>query len=275
MTATPDPERPVAPADQPFTELRGSTGVLLLHGYSGSPGELRPLGQALAGAGYSVHAPLLAGHGGLPDALHGVRWEDWLASAEAGLEQLRASCRRVFLCGFSAGGLLALRLAVSHALAGLIALAPALRLRGGALLPVAGLLQHVMPWYYPLARANFGDPAVRAAVLARAPDANLDDPAVVAGIRKAARVPIGSLYQLARLQRAVVRDLPRVQLPTLIMQGRRDETVDPQSAALVAERIGSRDKRLIWFDHSGHQLPREREREQVNAAALEWLGQRS
>ena len=53
-------------------------------------------------------------------------------------------------------------------------------------------------------------------------------------------------------------------------------TIDIQRATAAAhERIGSRDKRLIWFDHSGHQLPREREREQVNAAALEWLGQRS
>lgn len=259
---------------QPFFERRGPTGVLMLHGYSGSPGELRPMGQALADAGYTVHGPLLAGHGGAPSQLFGVTWEDWLASAENGLQQIHAQCALVFVCGFSAGGLLALRLAAREPVAGVIALAPALRLRGGGLLRLAGLIQHVMPWYYPLAKANFADPAVRAVVLERAPDTNLDDPAVVEAIRREAKVPIGSLYQLARLQRAVASDLRHVSVPTLIMQGRRDQTVDPRSAELVLAGIAARDKRLQWFEQSGHQLPREAERAAVWASARAWLDAR-
>lgn len=249
----------------------GSVGVLLLHGYSGSPAELQPLGQTLAEAGYNIHAPLLAGHGSTPDALFGVRWEDWQRSAEDGLQYLRTMCPRVFICGFSAGGLLALRLAAREPVAGMITLAPALRLRGGGLLRLAGLLQYVMPWYYPLARANFNNPAVRAAVLERAPEAKLDDPAVVAAIRREAKVPVGSLYQLYRLQRAAQRDLPHIDVPTLIMQGRRDQTVDPRSAELVYRTIRSADKQLRWFEQSGHQLPKEAERTEVWAAALAWL----
>lgn len=254
-----------------FFERRGPVGVLMLHGYSGTPAELLPMAQALASAGYTTHGPLLAGHGGPPSDLLGATSDDWLASAAEGLERLRAHCRTLFVCGFSAGGLLALRLAAREPLAGIILLAPALRLRGGALLPLAGLLQHVVPWYYPLARANFADPAVRAAVLERAPDANLDDPAVVEALRREARVPIGSLYQLARLQRAARRDMARVAAPTLIMQGRLDTTVDPRSADLVASGVATRDTRLVWFERSGHQLPREAERAAVWNSARVWL----
>jgi carboxylesterase len=156
-------------------------------------------------------------------------------------------------------------------MAGLIALAPALRLRGGSLLPTTGLLRHVLPWYYPLANANFTNPAVRAAVLERAPAANLNDPAVIEQIRREAKVPIGSLYELARLQNQVRSDLARVRVPTLIMQGRGDLTVDPRSAIEVAAGIRSRDRRLVWFERSGHQLPREAEREAVWATAQDWF----
>ncbi|KPV39887.1 alpha/beta hydrolase, partial [Kouleothrix aurantiaca] len=156
--------------------------------------------------------------------------------------RLRAACEQIFICGFSAGGLLALRMAAREAAAGVIVLSPALRLRGGNLLQITGLLKHVMPWYYPLARANFADPAVRAAVLERAPEAQLDDPEVVAAIRREAKVPVGSLYELARLQRATSRELPRVRVPALIMQGRRDQTVEPRSAEMVARAIGSPDR---------------------------------
>jgi carboxylesterase len=255
----------------PFFEQRGSIGVLLIHGYSGSPDEMRGMGASLADAGHTVHSPLLAGHGGTPADLFEVRWEDWLASASSGLRLLRECCRTVFICGFSLGGLLALHLAAREPLAGLIVLAPALHLRGGSLLPATRLLRHVLPWYYPLAYANFANPAVRAAVLERAPDADLDDPAVVEHIRREAKVPIGSLYELARLQSQAHGDLTRVRVPTLVMQGRNDQTVDPRSAIKVAASIRSHERRLVWFERSGHQLPREAEREAVWSTAQAWV----
>jgi carboxylesterase len=258
----------------PFLCESGPTGILLLHGYSGSPHEMRPMGQALQAAGYTVHAPLIAGHGGAPADLHGVRWQDWYASALEGLQLLQARRTTVFVCGFSAGGLLALHLAAhtdGAGLAGIITLAPALSLRGGQLLSLTGVLKHVVPWYYPLARADFANPGVRASILERAPEANLDDPAVVAEIKRSARVPVASLHELARLQATVRRDLHRVSIPVLVMQGRLDRTVEPGSAAEVFKRIRSPDRRLVWFEHSGHQLPNEGEREEVWRTAIEWL----
>jgi len=262
---------PNSPRTTPFFEQRGPVGVLMIHGYSGSPDELRGMGVSLADAGYTVHCPLLAGHGGTPDDMFGVRWEDWLTSADAGLRLLHDHCRTVFVCGFSLGGLLALHMAARAPVAGLILLAPALQLRGGSLLRATGLLRYILPWYYPFAHADFASPAVREAVLERAPEANLDDPTVVEQIRREAKVPVGSLYELARLQRQTRGDLTRVRVPTLIMHSRNDETVNPRSAIEVAAGIRSRDQRLVWFERSGHQLPREAEREQVWATARAWL----
>jgi len=128
--------------------------------------------------------------------------KQWYAAAEAGLRRLQEHCRQAFVCGFSMGA--------------------------------TGLLRQVMTWYYPLAKANFADPAVRTAVLDRAPAADLDDPTVVAQIRREAKVPVGSLYEMVRLQQAARRDLRRVSAPALIMQGRNDQTVDPRSAAELA-----------------------------------------
>ncbi|MBC8163343.1 MAG: alpha/beta fold hydrolase [Roseiflexaceae bacterium] len=257
-----------------FSIDRGDTGVLLIHGYSGSPTELRELGDYLAARGYSVAAPLLSGHGAGPDALFEVGWQRWLADALIELAWLRRRCRRVVVLGFSMGALLASVLVARVPVAGVILAAPALRLRGQPLIDYADVAARIQPWYYPLRHANFGDPAVRAAVLGFAPEIDLDDPAVVAQVRQAARVPIGSIYEMVRLQRRARRDLPHIHAPALVMQGRADLTVNPASAKQVHRLLGSQDKQLIWFEHSGHQLPREAEKEQVWQATATWIAAR-
>ncbi len=264
---------PAAPAE-PFFERRGPVGVLLLHGYSGAPAELRPMGAALAGAGYTVHGPLLPGHGGVPADLFGVRWEDWAEAASAGLALLRRECERVAVVGFSMGGLLALLLAARGLVDAAVAMAPALRLAEQPQLRLTGVLRLVMPWFRPLERADFSDPRVRAQVLQRVPGLDLDDPQVVARVRQEARIPVGSLYELVRLQAQARRELSRVTAPLLLMQGRRDTVVQPRSAEEVARLARSADLRISWFERSGHLLPLDEEREAVWDTAARWLSAR-
>jgi esterase/lipase len=85
--------------------------VLLVHGFSGTPGELRPLAERLADQGYSVEAPLLAGHGGSQEELATVTWRDWVLSARTALEALRARCHTIAQVGFSMGGAITLYMA--------------------------------------------------------------------------------------------------------------------------------------------------------------------
>src|SRR5262245_27456874 len=101
------------PSPQPFwlgpDDARA--GVLLVHGFTGTPFEMRLVGEALARRGLQVLAPLLAGHAGTTEDLRKTGWRDWLASVEQGFDALRARTERVAVCGLSLGGLLTLELA--------------------------------------------------------------------------------------------------------------------------------------------------------------------
>lgn len=237
-----------------FAVFTGATGVLLIHGFGGDPTEVLPLAGALIHDGYSVYAPLLPGHGALPDAMTGVRWQQWVEAAAHGFSVLRQHCTTIVVAGFSMGGLLALILAAHLPVARLAVLAPALRLRGQPLVNLSGVARHVVSWYYPLAGADFSDPELRALLHNRVPDANLDDPLVCDRLRRMVRVPLDAVHQLTLVQRSARRLLPRVTAPTLIVQGRNDQTVDPRSAEQILRHIGSVDCQLVWMEGYGHQL---------------------
>lgn len=268
-----DASPPQLESAQPFSLGSGSTGVLLIHGFMGTPGELRPLGDVLAQRGYRVYAPLLARHGEAPEAMAGARWHEWYDSAEQAWRDLLGRCERVFVLGFSMGGLLALHLAAQQQIDGVITLAAALQLHGGWPLKTLGLARFAVPWFYPLRYANFNDPLIRADIQEKAGQIDLNDPAVVDQIRKSVRIPTGAIYELVRLGVRVRRELPSITTPALILQGRRDETVMPISAQQLHDLIGSDDKRLVWFERSGHQLPNDVERRQVWHTIADWLDQ--
>src|SRR5438445_1896995 len=87
---------------------RAKQGALVVHGFTGTPFEVRLLGEALAGRGFAVEGPVLAGHAGTTSDLAASRWPDWVASAERALEKLRGRAERVGVCGLSMGALVAL-----------------------------------------------------------------------------------------------------------------------------------------------------------------------
>ena len=91
-----------------------TTGVLLIHGYTGSPTEMRWIGDYLHARGLTVSGPLLPGHGTTPEAMNRCRWTDWTGHVEAALADLRTRCARVFVGGLSMGSLLTLYLAAHH-----------------------------------------------------------------------------------------------------------------------------------------------------------------
>src|SRR5437588_9659325 len=95
-------------------ERRGKAGVLLVHGITGSPAEMKPLVRKLAGQGFSVSCPQLAGHCSSLAELKRTRWRDWYVSLERAMERLAEDCDEIFVSGLSMGALLALKLAADH-----------------------------------------------------------------------------------------------------------------------------------------------------------------
>ncbi len=205
----------------PFLLESGAVGVLLIHGLSGSPDEMRPLGEHLHQRGHTVHGVLVAGHGACRETLRASTWTDWYASAEAGLDVLQQRCEQVVVVGFSMGGMLATRLSVRRKrIAGLVTMAPALWLRMPAI-KLSGLLRHVMR----------------------------DVPQL--------GVPTAAVHELSRLQQLVRRDLVHVDAPLLVFHGRRDRLVSARGAAQQVREARSTAKELVWLERSGHQVPKD------------------
>src|SRR3954468_19060349 len=95
---------PVLPGAEPFTSQGGSTGVLLCHGFTGTPQSMRPWAEHLAAAGLTVALPRLPGHGSRWQDANMTTWDDWYAAVEREFLGLRERCEQVFVMGLSMGG---------------------------------------------------------------------------------------------------------------------------------------------------------------------------
>jgi len=233
----------------PFELEAGPNAVLLIHGLTATPNEVRRLGRSLHRAGFTVSAPLLPGHGETPEALNQTRWQDWYVAVESVYQRLHARCERVFVGGESTGALLGLLLAARHPeAAGVLAYAPALII---PLSPLAGLALPLL--------AQF---------VASRPKSDLEGDLTWQGYRVN---PIKAVVQLRKLQAVVRGALPQVTQPLLVMQGRLDATIDPRSAEEVYQGVRSEVKALHWLEQSGHCLLLDKEAPQVTLATLYFL----
>jgi len=237
-------------------------GVLCLHGFTGSPAEMRPLGTFLAQRGFAVEAPLLPRHGGMPHELKGVRRAEWIEAARAALDALRKRYHAVFVAGLSMGGLLALHLAAHDPgpeLRGVIIMAAPAAINDPRV-KLVRFARFFVPYYYPLRGVNFKNPHVRAELekrFAAFGPVDLDDARVQRAIVEGVRIPVDAIHELVQLNAEVMRALPNVRVPALFLQGRRDRVVHPESAEQLAARVGSAQRRVIWYANSAHELPLE------------------
>jgi carboxylesterase len=253
-----------------FFARGGPIGCLLIHGFSGNPAELRPLAEHLVDHGYTVAVPLLPGHGPTPSENGHATWHEWRQAVKEAHDALADSCGSIVLIGYSMGGALALLDATRRAPAALVLISvPTFvgdwRTR---LLPI---IKYVVRWWYPLAQADFTDPALRARILRDAPDADLQDPEVQAEIRRSVRIPTFAIDQFFRLLRHTRRLPPSVKAPALVVHGRLDSVALPICAEEIYGRLASPRKELKWFEASGHQLFTEPEGAAVIAHIHRWL----
>jgi carboxylesterase len=246
------------PAAKPYYHAGDRTGVLLLHGFGGSPAEVQPLAESLAVNGHTVSAPLLPGHGTTPRDFAVTTNPQYLAAVRQELDCLRQQCDRVYVIGFSMGGLLAIQLEQEFALDGLVLMSAP-----------------IQPWhdradFHWLKRAaesgakinlfvpTFGIPTLIQSV--RRERGN--DPSD--GIEPTyAAYPAASCLEVLELIEQVKPELPAVATPTLILHSRDDYVSAPSSAQYLYEHLGSREKRLVYLDRSAHVIALGPERERI------------
>jgi carboxylesterase len=230
-------------------------GVVLVHGFTGTPFEVRYLGERLAADGFTVHGPLLPGHGTSLDDLDRTTWQDWAAAVEAATDAMARRCKRVAVVGQSLGGLLALHLASRRRdLAAVGSLAAPLWLDGlsgrVARSTQRGLLRRVRR----IPKLGGSDVRDRRARVA--------NPCYDA-------IPTRALGQLLAFMRIVDDALPLVEAPVIVVHATHDHTAPVACAARIAER--ARALRVRILPRSYHLIAADIERDIVAAEVGEFL----
>jgi carboxylesterase len=201
------------PGAEPFEMAGGGTGVLLVHGFTGSPQSLRPWGEFLAAEGLAVSCPLLPGHGTRWQDMNRTRWPEWYAAAETAFAALRERCEAVFVMGLSMGGTLALLLAERHGanVAGAVTVNPSLTTER---------------WHAPLA-------PVLAKIISSVPGIASDIKAP--GVREVAydRTPVAAFASLRQLWAVTTPGLNKIVCPVLTFRSVIDHVVEPSSGRLL------------------------------------------
>jgi len=225
---------------QPFVWENGRPAAILIHGFPGTPAEVRKLAHVIHAAGWTVQGLLLPGFGVQFDTLGERRYSEWVDSIRQAVRSLRADHHPVLVIGFSMGAAAAaLAAAENDGTDGLVLLAP---FAGGIgfLSAVFPLMRRIVPVIQPfrLFRLDFSNPDVRQGLANFIPDLDLDDPDVQQAIREIT-LPTASLDELRLLGQAARRAAPAIRVPTLVIQGTQDRVVWPQATRQFLDQFTS------------------------------------
>lgn len=240
---------------EPIRLHHAGRGVLILHGFGDTPQSVRALAEALHTQGWTVHAPLLHGHGTSLRAFTGARARDWLSDARQALAELRQHSPRVAVVGQSMGGALATILASESDVDAVILLAPFLRLsrRGARYAAFHRLVSPFVPYLQSRSDSSILDPEARRRGLGR----GVTTPRLI--------------HELSLIVRQAWDAAPSVRVPTLVIHSRQDPRVAVSDALAGFARLGSADKSLEWAERSGHVLSVDFDRDWVAGRVLSWL----
>ncbi len=228
----------LAPSAEPFhadavpADDGQRVGVLLVHGFTGSPASMVPWGRSLAERGYGVAVPRLPGHGTTWQECNRTRWADWYGEADRAFEKLRANCDQVVVGGLSMGGGLALRIAADRGreVAGLVLVNPAVSTERKDVLALP-VLQHVIPSFPGIAN-DIKRPGVEE--------------------HGYTRTPLKAAQSMMAAWKLLRDDLPKVTQPLLMLRSSVDHVVDPSSARIIRTTVSSRDLTETMLENSFH-----------------------
>jgi len=240
------------PEHLPFLLEGERPAALLVHGFPGTPAEMRGLADLLHGVGWTVQGLLLPGFGPELPTLAGHRYEDWRAAVEDALRKLRQDHAPLLLVGYSMGGALAAAVAACDPVDGLILLAPFVWEDPLWQRWFGGLLRPFLPRYFrPFRWLDLSNPQARRFAANLLPQLDLDDPQVQEQLRQV-EVPLTLFDQVRRAGRLALQSAPLLHVPTLVVVGKSDEVAGPERVRPLLKRIPSA-LRYIEVD-AGHDV---------------------
>lgn len=210
--------------------------ILLLHGWSATPYEVRRLGKYLNEAGYTVYGPMLSGHGTTPTDLENVKYEDWIKNTNNFINKLKDGYDKIYIGGTSMGATLALHVAKERRdIDGLVLMATPYEVRyekiGTATLKFLRIFKKYRKKFYP---PTFGSRST------------------ITRLISYQEYPIDSVLELAKLIKKTREDLSKITQPCFIMQSSTDHIVTRSSMNNIYKEISSKKKKKRYIRKAYH-----------------------
>lgn len=224
-------------------------GVVLSHGFTGSPHGLRAWAQSLADAGFAVRMPLLPGHGTSWQELARTRWAQWHTALDDAYLELDAESDVVFAAGLSMGGALALRIAATRPVSGVVLVNPALVIDDPRA-PLAGVLKLVLK----------STPAIANDIL----KPGMDEGAYL-------RTPVAAAHELNKMFKDTVRLLPRITAPVRVFRSTVDHVVSDSSIAALRRGLTNAPLQLTSLDNSYHVATLDNDADEIFQGSAEFI----
>lgn len=228
---------------------------LLVHGFTGTPKEMRWMGEYLSAQGYTCLGVRLAGHATRPKDMVRSRWTDWTASIEDGCNLLRGVTDRIFLVGLSMGGVLSLLMSTRLDVIGVVAMSTPYELP----VHVPAWEMRAFSWFKTYMRK------------AKEPNEGWFDQDAFASHISYPLNPVRSAAELQVMLGRMRSALPKIAVPVLLIHSKDDKYVPPDSMPRIFERLTTSEKEMLWVTGSGHVVTRDAARQQVFEAAAAFI----
>jgi len=236
----------------------GSTkgiGILLVHGFTGSPSSMRPWAEFMHQQGYTVRVPRLPGHGTKPEDLNNVKWQEWPRKVESELRELQKSCSKIFVFGLSMGGGLTLYTTQNHQekITGIVLVNPMIHI------PLVTPAVAKIYSSFKKMRSAVGNDIKRKNVTEYAYDAN----------------PLVGIYELTKMLKVTRANLGKINIPTLLFHSTEDHVLPVSNTEIILKGISSKDKERVELTNSYHVATLDHDMEIIFEKSLTFVKERS
>ncbi len=227
---------------EPFTFEAGPRAVLLLHGFTGHTADVRMLGRFLQKKGYTSHAPIYRGHGEEPEALITTKPEDWWQDALSAYDHLKnLGYKEIAIAGLSLGGAFALKIASNHA--------------------VKGVIPMCSPMYFD--NTDQLTQGFRTFAKQYKQFEKKSTEQIHIETKELMENSIPMFDHIRSFFHDVKDVIDLIYTPTMVVQARQDEMINPKSAEFIYEHIATDEKTIKWYEESGHVITLDKERDML------------